>query len=96
MVVAFGLAKNRKLNALGAHTLAIVESVRLSHTQHNTTQQRARNEMRKYKIDELNYARKKLRKLEQSGKATAQELNDARDNLLVASDSYYCDLGFDN
>ena len=52
--------------------------------------------MRKYKIDELNNARKKLRKLEQSGKATAQELNDARDNLLEASDSYYCDLGFDN
>ena len=52
--------------------------------------------MRKYKIDELNYARKKLRKLEQSGKATAQELEQARDELLVASDSYYCDLGFDN
>ena len=52
--------------------------------------------MRKYKIDELNYTRKKLRKLEQSGKATAQELKDAQDELLVASDSYYCDLGCDN
>jgi hypothetical protein len=52
--------------------------------------------MRKYKSDELNYARKKLRKLEQSGNATAQELEDARGELLVASDSYYCDLGCDN
>ena len=49
--------------------------------------------MRKYKIDELNYTRKKLYKLEQSGKATPRELEQARDELLVASDSYYCDLG---